>query len=174
MARLCRNGTPDLAQCLEITQQNHGVGQIGDVDRCFHISDKPMLCDGQECVCSLPIQILQQFMDVEDKGVLLRHGRLVTVEAVDHHRFRLRAVDAVADAVGKLAGRQFRGVDLLDMERPRVTGGFEIETHGFCAIEQQPEFLVKREEGGSFTAPDRSGDELEDEQAFAGAGRAEH
>ena len=43
-----RDRAPDLAQRLEIAEQDNGVGQIGDVDRGLHLPHQAVLGDRQE------------------------------------------------------------------------------------------------------------------------------
>ena len=80
------NGAADRARSLEVAQQDHRVGEIGDVDRRLHVAHQPVLGDGQEGRNTLAIEELQQFVHVQDQRILLRHRRLISVQAVDHHR----------------------------------------------------------------------------------------
>ena len=75
--------------------------------------DQPVLRDGQPGRDALPIQVLQQFMHVQDQRVLLRHRLLIAVQAIDHHGARAGDLNAIADLLRELAGRQLRRVDLL-------------------------------------------------------------
>ena len=105
---------PNPPERLEIAQQDHGVGKVGDVDRRFHVADQAVLRDGEEGRCALPVQILQQLVHVQDQRLFLRHRRLVAVEAVDHDGCARMLLNAAPDPLRKFAWRQLGGIDLLD------------------------------------------------------------
>ena len=75
-----------------------------------------MLRDRHESRRPLAVEILQQFMHVEDQRILLWHRCLVAVEAVDQHGLDAVLVNPLADAMGEFAGRQPGGMDLVDNE----------------------------------------------------------
>ena len=99
MTEIARRTRPER---LEVAQQDDRVGEIGDVDRRLHVADQPVLRDGQEGRGALPVQILQQFVHVQDERLLLRHRGLIAVQAVDHDGARLVALDAAAHALAKI------------------------------------------------------------------------
>ena len=43
-----RHRAPHAAERLEIAQHDHGVGEIGDIDRLLHVADHAVLRHGQE------------------------------------------------------------------------------------------------------------------------------
>ena len=77
------DGAADLAHRLEIAKQDHGVGEIGHVDGSLHISHEPVLRDRHECRRALAVQVLEEFMHVQNERVFLRHRGLIAVETVD-------------------------------------------------------------------------------------------
>ena len=108
--------TPNPSQGFKVSEKNNRVRQIGNIDRSPHFSKKPVLSHRKEGISALPVQILQQFVYVKQECVLLRHCRLIAVEAVNHDALGLDPVGSVPDPVGKLAGRKFGGIHLLDLE----------------------------------------------------------
>ena len=122
-----RDRATDPAQRLEIAQQDDGVGEIGDVDRRLHVADQPVLRDRQEGRGALAVQILQQFVHVQDQRLLLGHRRLIAVEAVDHDGPRAMLLDADAHPLGEFARGQFGGVDLLDHQLAAVDHRLQVD-----------------------------------------------
>ena len=169
-----RHRAPHRAQRLEIAQQDHGIGEIGDIDRRLHVADQSVLRHRHEGRRALPVQILQQFVHVQDQRIFLGHRRLIAVEAVDHHGLDLVLVDPPADAMGELARRQFGGVDLLDEQLAAALHRLEIDAESLHARKQQAEFLVEHEQRRLLATRDGGDDEHDRDQRFAGAGRTEH
>ena len=62
-----RNRAPHAAERLEIAQHDDGVGEIGDVDRLLHVADHSVLRHRQKCRRALAVEVLQQFVKVEDE-----------------------------------------------------------------------------------------------------------
>ena len=122
---------------------------------------------------ALAVEILQQFVHVQDQRIFLGHRRLIAVEAVDQHGLDLILVDPPADAVGEFAGRKLGGVDLLDEQAAAALHCFEIDAKTFHAIEQQTEFFVEHEKGCLFAPRDRGDEKHDGEEGFAGARRPE-
>ena len=161
-----------LAERLEVAQQDHGVGEVGDVDGGLHVADEPVLGDGQEGRGALPVQVLQQLVDVQDEELLLRHGGLVAVEAVDHDRLDLMPIDAGPHPVGELARRELRGVDLLDEQVAGGAQGLQVDAHQPGPVDQQAELLVEDEQRRLLAAFDGRDGELQREKGLAGPGRS--
>ena len=159
---------PDRAQRLEISQQDHGVGEIGHIDRRLHVADQPMLRHRHERRGPAAVQILQQFVHMQDEGIFFRHRGLIAVEAVDYHGLDLVLVDPLADAMGELAGRQFRGVDLIDEKLAAALHLLEVDAEALHAREQKTEFFVKHEQCRLFAAGKRRDDEDDDSQRLSG------
>ncbi len=169
-----RHRPPHAAQRLEIAQQHHGIGKIGHIDRRLHIADQSMLRHRHECRRALAVQILQQFMHVQDQGVFLGHGGLIAVEAVDHDGLDLVLIDPLANAMGEFAGRQLRGIDLLDEQAAaRAASASRSMPSPFMRRKQQPEFLVEHEQRRLFAARDRRDNEGDRDQRLAGSRRPE-
>ena len=154
-----RHGAAHRAERLEIAQQDHGIRKIRYVDRRFHVADQSVLGDRHECRRALAVEILQQFVHVQDQRILLRHRRLIAVEAVDHHGLDLIFVDPLADPVREFAGRKLGGIDLLDEEIAAALHCFEIDAKAFHAIKQQTQLFVENEKGRLLAARNRGGDE---------------
>ena len=144
---------------LEIAQQDHGIRKIGHVDRRLHIADQSVLGDRHEGRRALAIEILQQFVHVQDQRIFLGHRGLIAVEAVDQHGLDAVLVDPLADAVGEFAGRQLGGIDLLDEEIAAALHGFEVDAKAFHAVEQQTQFFVENKKRRLLAPRDRGGDE---------------
>src|SRR6476646_6865299 len=75
--------SPHLAERFKIPQHQDRVGKVGDVHRSFHVSDQAMLGHRQESRRAETIEVLQQFMHVEDQKLFFRHRILITIQAVD-------------------------------------------------------------------------------------------
>jgi hypothetical protein len=147
------------AHRLEVAQQDHRVGEVGNVDWGFHVADQAMLGHRHEGRRALTVQILQQFVHVQDQRIFLGHRRLIAVEAVDHHGLDGVLVHPPADAVGKFAGRQFGGVDLFDMKIAAAPHFVEVDAEPLHAGCQEPHFLVEHEHRRLLAARDRRHDE---------------
>ena len=148
-----RHRAPHRAERLEIAQQHHGVGEIGDVDRRLHVADQAMLRHRHEGRRTPAVEILQQFVHMQDQRILFGHRRLIAVEAVDHHGLDVVLVDPLADPMGEFAGRQLRGVDLLDEKIAAALHLLEIDAEALHAREQQAEFFVEHEQRRLLAAP---------------------
>ncbi len=140
----------------------------------LHVADEAVLGHREEGRGALAVEILQQFVDVQDEGVLVRHRGAVAVEAVDRDGLGLCESRHARGRGGRTRRGEFCGVDLFDDEIAVRDHLLEVEAHGAGAIEHQAEFFVEDEHGGLLAARDRGGDELEDERALAGAGGPEH
>jgi hypothetical protein len=154
----------------EIPQDNNGIRKIGDIDRGLHVAHQPVLRDCQEGGRALPVQILQQLVNVQHEGILLRHRRLVAVEAVDNDGLCLRMFHPVPDPVREFAGRQFGGVDLLDMQEPAFLQLFQVDADTAHPVVEQSQFLVEDKQGGSLAALQRGDGEVYGKEALARAG----
>ena len=117
-----------------------------------------------------PVQVLQQLVQMQDDVLLLRHRRLIAVEAIDRDDANPFAIDAGAHLMGELAGRQFRGIDLLDEQLAGIAHRREVDAELLGAREQKPQLLVEDEQGGPLSGRNRSGDVLQHQQRFADAG----
>ncbi len=80
------NCAPHLPDRLKIAQQKDGIGEIGDVDGRLHIADQSMLGNRKKSRRAQTIQILQQLMHVQDEKLLLGHGVLIAIQAVNDDR----------------------------------------------------------------------------------------
>ena len=138
-----RDRAAHLPHRLEVAQQDHRVGEVGHVDRRPHVAHEPVLGHRQEGRGALPVEVLQQLMDMQDECVLLRHRGLITVEAVDHHRLDRVLVDADTDPVSELTRRQLGRVDLLDEELALPLQRLQVMPHGSGAVEQKPNLLIE-------------------------------
>jgi len=118
-----------------------------------------MLRHRHECRSTPAVQILQQFVHVQDQRVFLGHRGPITIEAVDHHGLDVVLIDPLADAVREFAGRQLRGVQLLDEEVAAALHLFEVDAEPLHARKQQAELLVEHEQRRLFATRDRGGDE---------------
>ena len=156
---------------LEIAQQDHGIRKIGHVDRRFHVADQSVLRDRHESRRPLAIEILQQFMHVQNQRILLRHRGLIAIEAVDQHGLDIVLVNPLADAVGEFAGRQLGGIDLLDKEIAAALHRFEVDAKTFHAVKQEAQLFIENEEGRLFAPRDRGNEKNDGEERFAGARR---
>src|SRR6185437_9025009 len=122
---------------------------------------------------ALPVEILQQLVQMQHDILLFRHGRLVAVETVDHDCLDPFAIDGGADAMRELARRQLGGIHLLDEELALLVHRGEVDPERLGAGQHEAEFLVEDEKGGTLAARDRGGDVVEHEDRFAGAGGAD-
>ena len=120
------------------------------------------------------LRYCKQLVQVQDDELLLRHGRMVAVEAVDRDDADAFPIDQPTRAMGEFARRQLGGVHLLDEELACIAHALQVDAEALGAGEQEPELLVEDEQGGALAARDRGGDELEDEKRFAGARRTDN
>jgi len=68
-----------------------------------HLAHQAVLGDGQEGRNALTIEELQQLVHVENERILLRHCRLISIQAVDHHRPDVGILGGGAHIVGEFA-----------------------------------------------------------------------
>jgi hypothetical protein len=61
-----RNGASNTAPYLEVAHQDYGVRQVGYVNRRLHISDKAMLSNREEGGDTLPVEVLQKLMHMQE------------------------------------------------------------------------------------------------------------
>ncbi len=73
--------------------------------------------------------------------------------------------------MGKFAGRQLGGIDLLDKEIAAALHGFEIDAKTFHAVKQKAQFFIENEKGRLLAPRDRGNDESNGEERFASARR---
>src|SRR4029079_16895150 len=98
-----RDGSTDPAKGLEVSEQDHRIGEGGNGPWRLHVSHESVLCHGKERRSALTVQILQQLVDMQDQSILVWHGCLVAIEAVDQHRRGAQAVDGLATAIRNLS-----------------------------------------------------------------------
>ena len=156
---------------LEIPQQDHRIGEIGNVDGRLHVPDNAVLSNSQKRVDSLPVQILQQLVHMEDQQFFFRHGGLVAVEAVDDDRFCVSGVDDCANEMRELAGRQLRGIHLLDHERAGLAHRFQIDAHFSIRSKSRPSSSSNTNIAAFSPRRTAVDEELDGERALAGACR---
>src|SRR3954447_16422121 len=113
-----RDRLADLAEGLEVAQQDHRIGQIREVDRRLQgLSHQPRLGHHEQGQDPLLVEIGEQLVQMEQEEALLRHGVPVAVQAVEHHDAGA-VLDRAADVEGELARRQLGGIDLADGDSP--------------------------------------------------------
>src|SRR4029079_241144 len=140
-----RNCAADSALSLEEPQEYNVVCEIGDIDRGFHVANKSMLGDREECGYPRSIQKLQEFVHVQNEGLLLGHGLLVTIETINNDSSDGIVFYAPAHAMSELAGRKLCRIDLLDDQFSLLMKGFKIDAHCFGATKQKAQLFVKDE-----------------------------
>ena len=133
-----------------------------------------MLRNGQERRHATPIQVLQQLVEMQDEVLLFRHRCLVTIDAVDRDHSRVGAIHAGAHAVREFAGRQFRGVHLLDSELARIPHGFQIDAQPFRPAEEESQLLIECEQCGALSPFHGSGEVLQNENGFSRPRRSDN
>jgi hypothetical protein len=107
------------------------------------------------------------------RKLFLRHRRLIAIETVDGDHAAVLPIDARPDAMRKLAGRKFGGVHLLEKEPLLGPHGVQIDVERLGAGGEKPELFVENEQRRAFTAADRRGNILQDQQRLAGPCRAD-
>src|SRR5580704_3979227 len=127
-----------------------------------------MLGNGQESRRPLPVEILEQLVDMEDESVFLWHRGLIAVQAVNDDRLCPDPAHTLSNTVGKFSWRQLGCIDLFDVKRSCSAHAFEVETHGFRPVEQESQLFVEDEIRRLFAALNRSSQKLKDECAFSG------
>src|ERR1700758_1658740 len=111
-------------------------------------------------------------MQVKYEELLLGHRRLIAIQTVDCDRAYVLLVHTIADAVAELAGRQFRGLQLLNKQRAVLSHRLEVDAEIFRAREQKPELLVENEETDAIAALDTRCQKLQREKRLSGARRS--
>src|SRR5690348_8903908 len=168
-----RNRAAHAAGGFEKAQHDDRVGEIGHIDRLLHVADHAVLRECQKGRRAAPVQVLQQLVQLEDDVLLLRHRRLIAVEAVDRDDAGAFGVEAAAYPMRKFPWRQFRSIDLLDHQLTGFAHLRQIEAEFFGARQQQAELLVEYEERRPVARGDRRRDVLQHEQRFADARRTD-
>ena len=157
------HSAPNFAAGLEIAQQNDRVGQIGDIDRRLHVADQPMLGHRQEGSGASPVHVLDQFVDVQDERIFLRHRGLIAVQAVDHDRAR-SAASTRRRPVGKFAGGELGRVHLLDVE-PAGSRTARGQGRALSCVRTARRLLVEHEHGRPVSSLAHSNNEVKRERA---------
>src|SRR3712207_447786 len=82
-------------------------------------------------------------MHLKDELLLLRHGRQIAVEAVDHDHSTAALLDFPAHQGGKLTRRHFSRVDLLDHQATAVDVLLNVEPERLGSYRHRPDPLVE-------------------------------
>src|ERR1700744_4506891 len=88
----------DAAGPLEVAEEQDGVGEIADIDRCLRGSDESVLghCDGSHG--TLLAEVGEDLMQLHGQKLLIRHSFQEAVDAVDYDDTEVSGVDETADA----------------------------------------------------------------------------
>src|ERR1700723_2082194 len=89
--------------------------------------------------------------------MLAGHGIEKAVEAVDDEQLQIVLLDQLPDLVNKLAGRDFRGIDLAKEELSAVDMLSDVHPEAFRPNHQGGQGFIEGEEGGTAVALDRGG-----------------
>src|SRR4029078_12061803 len=66
-------GAADATLRLEVTHEDDVIGDVGNIDGSVHVSDEPMLGDGDKRRDAVSIEVLEQLVEVQGERVFLRH-----------------------------------------------------------------------------------------------------
>jgi hypothetical protein len=132
---------------LEEAQHDHCIGEIGHVDRRLHVAHHSRLRHGEIGRHAVPVQELKDFVHVQDQRVLLRHGSLVAVQAVDDDRPNGRILHATRTCARTRRATARRRRAAM-MQLAAVAHRREVEAQRLGAVEQQAELLVEDEHRG--------------------------
>src|SRR6185295_1527058 len=101
-----RQRAPDHSAVLEVTEHQHGVAQIADIERSGHRADQAVLGRHQYAQNTLLIEVSQQLVHLQDEKAAFGHRVQIAVEAVHDHDARPLSFDTVPNIPCKFAGRQ--------------------------------------------------------------------
>jgi len=117
-----RDRLADAAHRFEIAQENDGIGEVGRIDGGLRVrADKAVLGHRQESGHVLLPEIGEQLVQLNQEETLFGHRLQVAVQTIDQDhagadRPRSR-FDGCLHGRGELAGRELRGVDLLNRDK---------------------------------------------------------
>ena len=118
------------------------------------------------------VQIGEQLVELDDERALLRHGGEQPVQAVDDHHARVIALHAPAHALDELAGRELRGVDLLERDAPAFQVRPQGEAERIRANEGRAVLLIEEVDHRVLSAGGGAGRVLGGHDGFSGPRRA--
>src|SRR3954471_21026210 len=168
-----RDRLADLTERLEVAQQDHRIGQVGEVDRRLQgLPHETRLGHHQQGQHPLLVEVGEQLVQMEQEEALLRHGVPVAVQAVEHHDADA-VLDRAADVEGELARRQLGGIDLADRDAPLLDLTAQGEAEPLGPADPVVRELVERIDGGVVAALRGRRDVLRRQGRLADAGRPE-
>ena len=98
------------------------------------------------------IEIAQELVHLKDQEFFVGHGVQIAVEAVDHDHARFLLFDSLAHNRGKLAGRHFSWVDLLNDEAASCDMGAKGNAQTIRAGKDGSQSFVECKENSMFPA----------------------
>src|SRR6185437_8929247 len=165
-----RKRAADAPARLEEAQQQHRVGEVGEVDRGLHGADQAVLGEDHDGHHALLAEIAQQLVHLQGEVGLLRHGVLVAGERVQHDDAGA-GFDSVADHGRQFAGRELGGVHVLQAEQAGALVLRQVDAHAAAALQQHAARLVERHHQRLLATVHGGGQELQRQRGLAGAGR---
>src|SRR6185437_6867302 len=143
------------AVILEVTQHQHGVAEIADVQRRFHGTDQPVLRKHQHRKHAQLAEVTQQLVHLKDEETLVRHRVEIAVQTVDDDNSSVVLFHCSADPVREFSGPQLRGIDLVEPDHPVFHCVIERQAEGMGTRPDGAPTFIESEYGGVFTAPRR-------------------
>ena len=129
-----RDRLPHFAPGFEVAQQDHGVGEVAGIHRRVHLrADDAVMRANQQRRHALLRQVHQHLVQLDGEEALLGHGVEVAVEAVDDDDLDAVAFDGLANLVRELARRQFRRIDLHQLDQAGLDLVFQIDAERRCS-----------------------------------------
>ena len=147
-----RKRTPHASIELKIAQHQHAVGEIADVERRIHRSDKAMLRQHQDGQDATLTEIAQQFVHLQNQEALIRHRVEVAVKAIDDHDLSVSVLNAAPHGVGELARSHFSRINLLNIDQAFVEVLFEWQTQRLCARGHRAASFVEGKDHGALVS----------------------
>ena len=140
---------------LEVAKQQDGIGEITHIHGRIDIrSHEANLGNGHQRRDPFLAQERQQFVQLHGEKVFAWHGIEKSVQAVDDQQLEIVFFDQLPDFVDKLAGREFRGVDLAKQQFSGINVFFDIHAQAFRPDHQSRQSLIEGEERRTTTALD--------------------
>src|SRR3954447_25742982 len=168
-----RDGLAHLAEGLEVAQQDHRIGQVGEIHRRLQrLAQEARLRHDQQGQHPLLIEVGEQLVQMEQEEALLGHGVLIAVQAVDHHDPGA-PLDRAADVVGELSRRELGRVHPADRDPAFLEVAAEAETQPLGPADPGIRRFVEGIDHSALPSARRRRDVLRRQGRLADAGRAE-
>jgi hypothetical protein len=160
----------DAAIELKVTEHDHRIGEVTNIERGSHWSDQTVLGENQDRQDAELAEKAEQLVHLKDEETLVRHSVEIAVQAVNNDDSGTIVLDGASDQVGEFPGRQLCGINLLDPDEAGLRRFIQGQTQGAGASVHSASPFIEGEYDRTLPSRGRSNGVGKGQGRFADAG----